>query len=364
MPRSVAFKCTYNDGDSGDFVGLRGTCSRDLIAFNVNTHVWCSQKENRCRQYYEKGMHGEKPHFPCMESELFEYWRFNGGTWHNGPRKGRQIPVTDTAVGKVVVLTTRKRDADERERKIIGLYEIGSIDVEGNLVAHPEFRVRLRSHDADRLGFWNYYCNAGDRSLFWGTMLFRYLEDAQVHRILADISGTAGDSSAREIVDRLIKKHFGNTAVPFVSGALKANISPKRLSAIARKYPGGEGQEHRSLKEWIAAHPKAIGLVSNAVPDVEHDFASGDCVDIAFKTPDGSRVVVEIETTQPFPGAHQVIKYRALMAAENGLQLDSPKVKGILVAWDYSSSELAFCKKYDILVFKCRRGEMGLNMSE
>jgi len=274
----------------------------------------------------------------------------------------KAIPVTDTAVGKIAILTTRKRDAHERSRKIIGLYEIGTIDADHNLIAHPDFRLRLRSFDADRFNFWTYYRNTSDRDPFWGTLLFRYLEDGQVHRILADVSETVGDSSAREIVDRLIKRHFGSGPAPSAVGALTAKTPVRKLAAIARKYPGGEGAEHKLLKEWIAAHPEAIGLASNAVPDVEHDFASGDCVDIAFNFPDGTRAVVEIETTQPFPGAHQVIKYRALMAAENGWRLNSPKVKGTLVAWDFTSSEISFCKKYGISVFKCRKGEVGLQV--
>src|ERR1700676_2416795 len=103
MAGSVAFKCTYNDGDSSEYVGLRGTCSRDLIVHNVQKHVWCGQPENPCRQFYDAGMKGTKPLFPCMESELFEYWRFNGGTWHNGPRKGESIPIREAEVGKIVI---------------------------------------------------------------------------------------------------------------------------------------------------------------------------------------------------------------------------------------------------------------------
>ena len=70
-------------------------------------------------------MHGKKPDFPCMESELFEFWHFNGGAWHHGPRKGNPIPVHGADVGKIVILTTRKPAEEERDRRIIGGYEIG-----------------------------------------------------------------------------------------------------------------------------------------------------------------------------------------------------------------------------------------------
>jgi hypothetical protein len=358
MARSVAFKCTFNDGGSGEFVGLHGTCSRDLMVLNVNTHVWCSQSQNRCRQFYESGMKGPKPEFPCMESELFELWRFNGGTWHNGPRQGQQIPVTDAAIGKVVVLTTRRPSSEERDRKIIGLYEIAEIDAESNLIAHPQYRIRLLAKDAERLDFWRYYRNSNDPKPVWGTMLFRYLEDSSVHRILADMADVVGGKT-RETVDLLIERHFGGAVAPPAVGALATAASIRRAVAIGNKYPGGEGPHHKALKEWIAKHPEAIGLPQGAKADVEHVFVSGDCVDIAFTLPDASKVVVEIETTHPFPGAHQVIKYRALMHAEMGWPLDSNRVRGVLVAWDYGCMDLAFCGDYEVVPWKCRTGCKG-----
>lgn len=127
-------------------------------------------------------MHGEKPHFPCMESELFEFWHFNGGEWHHGPRKGNPIPVHEAGEGKMVILTTRKPRVRERDGRIIGAYEIGKI-ADGNLVAHPEFRIRLRAVEAEQLHFWRYYKNVGSEKPLWGTMLFRYLNWPRMRRL-------------------------------------------------------------------------------------------------------------------------------------------------------------------------------------
>jgi hypothetical protein len=358
MPRSLAFKCTYNDGDSGEYVGLRGTCSRDLIVHNVQNHVWCSQPENDCRKFYEAGMQGKKPEFPCMESELFEFWQFNGGAWHHGPRKGKPIPVQDAGIGEIVILTTRKPETEERERRIIGAYEIGKID-EGNLVAHPDFRIRLRNTEAEQLSFWRYYRNGESSNPFWGTMLFRYLEDGQVHRILTDVATVVGESASKEVVDQLIERKFGGQEPPPAAGALTRGASVEKKVALSRKYPGGEGPEHRALKHWIADNPSSIGLPADSKKSVEHLFESGDCVDIAFSLPNGDCAAVEIETTQPFPGAHQAIKYRALLAAQRNWNLDSRRVTGILVAWAFSSADLTFCKKYGLQAWTCRKGEAG-----
>ena len=31
MNKHTAVKCTYNNGDEGDYVGFNGTCSEDII---------------------------------------------------------------------------------------------------------------------------------------------------------------------------------------------------------------------------------------------------------------------------------------------------------------------------------------------
>ena len=359
MPRSVAFKCTYNDGESGEYVGLRGTCSRDLIVHNVQTHVWCGQEQSPCNLFFKSGMQGDKPNFPCMESELFEHWRFSGGTWHHGPKAGQDIFVRETATGKIVILTTRKPNQNEAERKIIGAYEIGDIDSGGYLNAVEGYRIRLRTAEANQLDFWRYYKNERDNEPKWGTLLFRYLDEGQVHRILTDMAEVVGESTTRNTVDKLIALKFGDQVAPPAVGALSNQISVTKKVALGRKYPGGEGKEHLALKNWIAGHPAAVGLPANSTPYVEHIFASGDCVDIAFQLPTGAWAVVEIETTQPFPGAHQVVKYRALLAAQRGWKLDTNKVTGILAAWGYEKRVLEFCRRYGIQTWTCRLGELG-----
>jgi hypothetical protein len=241
MSRSVAFKCTYNDGGGGEYVGLCGTCSRDLIVHNVMNHVWCGQPQNACRKFDEAGMRGDKPEFPCLESELFSKWQFNGGEWHHGPRKGQAIPVRETAVGKIAILTTRKPGEEESQRKIIGLYEIGELGSEGNLKAHPDFKIRLRIDEANQLQFWRYYRNELSDSAFWGTMLFRYLTDGQVHSILGDAMAVVGDSWSKETIFSLIQRHFGQSEPPIPNGVLAQKDSIQKRVALARKYPGGEG---------------------------------------------------------------------------------------------------------------------------
>ena len=87
------------------------------------------------------------------------------------------------------------------------------------------------------------------------------------------------------------------------------------------------------LKTWISKHPEALGLRDVKSVKLEHRYTCGDSADIVFEHESGGATVVEIETNNPHPGAHQAIKYRALQCAEKGLPLNAENVKTFLVAW-------------------------------
>src|SRR5260221_1372325 len=139
MGRSVAFKCTYNDGGQGAFVGFAGTCSLDNITYNVeSSRPWCSSAECDCRGFYDQGMKGKKPVEPCMESVLFSQWEFGAGGFLAGPRKGQPVRLRDTEPGRFAVLTARFPREPESERRITGLFQIDRIRDQNTLVAKPK----------------------------------------------------------------------------------------------------------------------------------------------------------------------------------------------------------------------------------
>ncbi len=360
MSRSIAFKCTYNDGGTeGQYIGFNGTCSRDNIVTNIEARrVWCSNVECGCFEFYNNGLKGEIPENPCFESELFSDWKFGAGTYHNGVREGEPMHIRDTDIGEIAIITTRFPKEAEENRRIIGLFEIGELvgndeenDGETIVYANEQSKIRLTREVASELYFWAYHKNSKESNICrWGTGLFRYLDENCVHRILYDISSITKDLTQRDEINQLILRRFGETTPDPASGVIaqKSKTLVKRL-ALARKYGGGgEGEDHLRLKNLIASNPELIGLPKKAVAKVEHMFLSGDCVDIFFTTPNGRKVVVEIETTTPMPGAHQVIKYRSLAAAQNNLSLDSDKIEGVLVAWSINNRVKAFCDFYDI----------------
>ncbi len=217
---SVAFKCTYNNGGEGEFVGFSDTCSTVNMERNVRSaRVWCSDKDCQCRQFID-GMRKDKPKDPCYESKLFREWHFAAGEHHLGEKRGMPIHMQAGKVkaGEFAILTARfPNEPDESQRRIIGVFQIGEVkDVpnsETMLIASPKGRIRLRMVEAKELFFWEYYTTASTQP-DWRTGLFRYLDDTQAHRILVDTVAIIQDSDRKAIVNDLIAQAFGRNSAP------------------------------------------------------------------------------------------------------------------------------------------------------
>jgi hypothetical protein len=342
----VAFKCTYNNGEEGSFVGFNGVCSDEIIKLNIeDRHVWCNTEKCECKVYYDSGFKGKRPILgPCYESKLFTNWKY--GTGCNG------MDYSKIGIGGIAVLTTRFPNESEGDRRIIGLYKIVNNLKEGldtYLYGSRSFGIRLPLEEARELYFWDYHHNdSKPENALWGTGLVRYLSDSAVAKILDDLQKTMRDEDAKCIVTKL-QHDFTGVDISTVYGPHKREIPRLKQLLIGRKYGGGgEGEEHRKLKEYIRSHPEAIGLSSVKSGELEHTFISGDVVDILFEHRDGSYSVVEIETTDPLPGCYQAIKYRALQCAEMRLPLDSTKVRAVVVAHSIPSDLGKFCQSYGI----------------
>ncbi len=349
---NLAFKCTYNDADEGIYVGFNGTCSVNNIIHNIKRgRVWCSNEQCMCRQFYDNGFKGEPPKFPCYESELFNKWRFGGGTYHHGRHAGTPIKIHQAEVNKIAILTTLFPGDKEKDRKIIGLFKVSHVEDAGQtfLYADDDHRIRLPLEEAKELDFWNYYSVSGEKPI-WGTHLFRYLKDESVALILTDLKDTVRDEKTRIVVHNLLEADFSNVDVPRTTRHRKSRTST--VLALRKYGLGGEGQEHKRLKEYIAGHPEEIGISDVKNVTVEHVFCCGDTVDVLFELNNSTDIVVEIETIDPEPGCHQAIKYRALRCAERGIPLDSKQVKAYLVAWETPRVVASFCDRYSIVCKK------------
>ncbi len=133
---------------------------------------------------------------------------------------------------------------------------------------------------------------------------------------------------------------------------LPEETKTRTKEAVVRKYgAGGEGIAHKELKDWVAENPDFLGLDKDKINETqteEHVFLSGDLPDIIFICDNNKYVIVEVETTNPLPGAYQAIKYRSLLCAELGIPLDSMNVKSFLVTKLSSYDVEEFCRNYQI----------------
>ena len=124
-------------------------------------------------------------------------------------------------------------------------------------------------------------------------------------------------------------------------------ISP---SNEKRNGGGEEGNEHRELKERLAAKTFKLGDGLELV-EVEYTFGSGDRVDILLKDGFGNPVTVEVETgfssgNGRYVGVWQAVKYQHLAAMEYGLACE--QVRSILAAPEIPEDVKEKCKELGI----------------
>ena len=347
---NIAFKCTYNNGGERGFVGFGGTCSNENIFRNVKTNPrrWCSSPSNLCQRFCENGFRGKRPHHPCYESEIIDRWRFGPGTYQSRNRDGKPIPMKHAQVGKVALLTTRHPERDtERERIVFGVYKIervrrddcGQIWIEGS----ADHAIRLSESAAFALPYWNFKKLAPDDEPDWRTGLFRYISDQELTNFLHPLYRRLQSAQDRTVLEELLECS-GNLDPELAPGEVNGDVPE---SDLKQKYgPGGEGERHKVLKQFIADNPERLGL-GRGKGAVEHRFVTGDRVDVSIALADGEHCVVEIEVEGESTsiGAHQALKYRALRASE----LDSTELPhACLVVYSIPQHVKDFCERHGV----------------
>ncbi len=115
-------------------------------------------------------------------------------------------------------------------------------------------------------------------------------------------------------------------------------------------YGSEESDEHRELKEYLAAKTFELGIGLKLV-EVEYTFGSGDRVDILLKDDFGNPVTVEVEIgfsskAGRYIGIWQAIKYQHLAAVEYGLPCE--QVRSILAAPEIPEDIKKKCKELGI----------------
>jgi len=125
---------------------------------------------------------------------------------------------------------------------------------------------------------------------------------------------------------------------------------------------GGESERHKKLKLYIRDNPDVIEIENVINRKDERYYPTGDHVDVWFEDSNGEKYVVEIELEGDdnlLLGAKQLIKYRALEAVENDWDLNSSRVKAVLVAYNCDGDKTTqFCGKYDIELWQTNEDDV------
>lgn len=353
---NVAFKCTYNDGGPTGFVGFDGNCSNENIRRNVveKPRVWCSNEDNLCSRFHDNDFRGRRPIHPCYESRIFQEWKYSSGVFHSGEREGDPIPMHYVQAGKIALLTTRLPDHDtEIERIVFSVFKIARIETDEDgtwAIGDPEYAIRLPKTAALALPYWNFK----EGQPIWGTGLFRYVYDQEVTDFLHALLPMLQSPRDRAALEHLLEC-CGNLA----PGDFPEDLDRKiKKAELGQKYgPGGEGERHRNLKEYIAKNPRVLGLGKAKKKDisVEHRFMTGDRADLSIDFINGKHCVVEVEVEgdkSTLIGAHQALKYRALRAGE--LDQAKKRIHAFLVAYDIPQSTREFCERHGITALEIR----------
>lgn len=116
---------------------------------------------------------------------------------------------------------------------------------------------------------------------------------------------------------------------------------------------GGEGPEHKQLKESIAADPeKVLGEDGLTTIQMEYPFPTGDRADIMLVDKENRYVAIEVEVKvdmSDLSGVLQAIKYSRMYAIECRRKFE--EVRAFLVAHQISQDVIELCKEYDIETF-------------
>lgn len=101
-------------------------------------------------------------------------------------------------------------------------------------------------------------------------------------------------------------------------------------------FGGGESDEHKALKEYVARNPKVVGLGTNTpIGTTEYLLPSGDSLDVSFN---GKKVWVAAEVKSSISaegdivrGLFQCVKYRAVMEAVLLTEEEPQNARALLV---------------------------------
>lgn len=157
--------------------------------------------------------------------------------------------------------------------------------------------------------------------------------------VVKDYSGLSDDSKKGEVA----KLNFIAHKFDWSLVLKELNLSPARIiddeeikkiqKGVFGK--GGEGAEHKLLKEYIYEHPKKVSLDKPIEAVMEYCLMSGDKLDVFFKYAN-KHIAIEVKPSNAPEedvrrGIFQCVKYKSVMDAERVVYADNYDNEVLLV---------------------------------
>ena len=224
---NVAIKCNYCDGGRSDQTfGYKGLCSDEVLHQNVSVikRPWCSSAECECKKYTlgeinrtELERMDRNGKFICYESRLLKDWVASVGRVQREKRTDKPKKTVSTRVNRMCILTTKQPAELEQERKVFAAFLISEVEngdeAEGNMHAHPDYRIELTAEEAERVHFWEFHKNKTKMEMpFWGSGLTRNLTDAQSINIMKAMMEAAVEPAKKAHILEVLEYYCKVTA--------------------------------------------------------------------------------------------------------------------------------------------------------
>ena len=200
--------------------------------------------------------------------------------------------------------------------------------------------VRLPESAALALPYWRFKAYPGSGKADWRMGLFYSVSDQEVSNFMHALAQFLQNAQDRMALEGLLV--CCRNLTPDIGGA-NPDVELPDADLKTKHGPGGEGEPHRRLKEFIADNRDRLNL-GPGTARIEHRFMTGDRVDVAVDLDNGERCVVEIEVAgkSTMIGAHQALKYRALRAGQLNTRRQA---HAFLVAYSIPKDVKKFCKR-------------------
>lgn len=126
----------------------------------------------------------------------------------------------------------------------------------------------------------------------------------------------------------------------------KKIIKEEEIQSLSQKMirHGGEGEEHKKIKQFILEHPETLGFKDVVFSSDEFFLPSGDRLDVYFVRNNDNRIAVEVKSSKSpnediLRGIFQCVKYKAVLEAVRTIICEKFDVSTLLVIGGSMSSQ-------------------------